>query len=509
VKISVIDLGFNSLKLVTYDVKQDNSFTVFDNESVPARLGEGLSQTGFLGAEPVRRAIDGLKFFREVNEFNGVRQTLPVATSAVREAANSQQFLRQIFSETGFKFRVLSGKEEALYSYSGAARSLGRSDILFFDIGGGSLEFVYTKSHKVRKILSLPLGGLRLTQMYGEHDSSFKKRNWDRMEERVTNLLPSKQELALNEETILVGVGGNLRALAKWDQQIRNYPFNKLHNYSIKRESLELMVRELSNLSSHEIGDIDGIGHDRAETLTAGALVINLIMRKLGFPRLTVCTHGLRDGVLASFLDDPVAYHNGRLSKTLRRTLLPVKQQLGPVVKGFVDMLESFDLLDQKEGQILSYGLRWSGSEVTERPEALFYLIMDDESFLSHRDQLIAALSTVEKDKPRSAEWLYQKYKSVLKAKKSKATVEKIATVLRFLEIVLRTDSRVKFSIVERGSKIRLRVVPGKSHFPESLFAESVRKLGDKLDRFVEYSINYEVAKWDKHPPALEKLEFN
>ncbi len=85
-KISVIDLGFNSLKLVSYDVKQDNSFTLFDQKSLPARVGEGLSQTGFLGSEPMRRAIEGLKFFREVNEFNGVRQSLPVATSAVREA---------------------------------------------------------------------------------------------------------------------------------------------------------------------------------------------------------------------------------------------------------------------------------------------------------------------------------------------------------------------------------------------------------------------------------------
>ena len=64
-------------------MKHDNSFRVFDNESVHAKLGEGLSQTGFLGAQPMRRAIDGLKFFREVNEYNGVWQSLPVATSAV------------------------------------------------------------------------------------------------------------------------------------------------------------------------------------------------------------------------------------------------------------------------------------------------------------------------------------------------------------------------------------------------------------------------------------------
>src|SRR5579872_7571276 len=106
-KVSVIDLGFNSLKLISYDVReQDSSFVAFDQESVPARLGEGLSQTGFLGSEPIRRAIDGLKFFREVNEIYGIRHSLPVATSAAREAANREQFLEQVFIETGFKFRV-------------------------------------------------------------------------------------------------------------------------------------------------------------------------------------------------------------------------------------------------------------------------------------------------------------------------------------------------------------------------------------------------------------------
>ncbi|MDG6997514.1 MAG: Ppx/GppA family phosphatase [Nitrososphaerota archaeon] len=506
-KISVIDLGFNSLKLVTYDVKQDSSFTVFDQKSIPARLGEGLSQTGFLGTTPIQRALDGLRFFREVNEFNGVKHTIPVATSAVREAANSEEFLKKVLSETGFKFRVLSGREEALYSYTGAARSLGQSNILFFDIGGGSLEFVYSREYKVRKILSLPLGGLRLTQMYGDSGSSFKQKDWERMEDRVFELLPSAHELGLARETMLVGVGGNLRALARWDQELRDYPLNKLHNYSMKRQAVSLMTRELSKLSAREIADVGVIGKDRAETLAAGALVIEFIMRKLGFAKLTVSTHGLRDGVLSSFLDDPLAYHRGKMSKTLRRTLKPDwKQRFYPAIKNFAGMLQNLDLIDKKEAEILAYELRWIMAETSERPEAVFYSIMNDESFLSHRDQLIAAITLVESKRPRSAEWIYQKYKSMLKGKKSKDVIEKLAGVSRFLEIVLRTDSRIRFSVAERGAKIKLRVIPGTHHFPETLFGISVKELADEIDRFLEYSVKYRKPKLDKLP-TLEGLE--
>ncbi len=505
-KISVIDLGFNSLKLVSYNVKQDNSFSVFDQKSVAARLGDGLNQTGFLGSEPIRRAIEGLKFFMEVNEFNGIKQSLPVTTSAVREAGNKDQFLRQVFAETGFKFRVLSGREEALYSYSGAARGLGQSNILFFDIGGGSLEFVYSRDYKVRKILSLPLGGLRLTQLFGDSDGSFKERNYYKMEERILELLPTKGELTLNDATTLVGVGGNLRALARWDQEFKDYPFNKLHNYSIKRESIELMAKELSQLSTAEIADIDVIGEDRAETMAAGALVIELIMRKLGFQRLTVSTHGLRDGVLASFLDDPIAYHRGKIAKTLRKTLKPNgKHSFPSAIKGFVEMLESLDLIDSKEAEILSYQLKWViGDASMLKPEALFYLMIDEETFLSHRDQLIATISAVELQKSRSAEWFYSRYKSMLKGRKSRNSIEKIAAVSGFLDIILRTDSKMKFSIVEKEGKIRLSITPGKQHLPETLLGSSVKQLADKLDRFVEYSVNYpnENARLEKevHP---------
>ncbi|MDG6905100.1 MAG: hypothetical protein JRN20_04865 [Nitrososphaerota archaeon] len=492
-KVSVVDLGFNSLKLVSYDVKQDNSFTLFDQKSLAARLGEGLNQTGFLGQEQMRRTIDGLKFFREVNEYHGVRHYLCVATSAVREAANSDQFLKQTFNETGFRFRVLSGKEEALYSFSGAARSLGRSNILFFDIGGGSLELVSARDSKVKKILSLPLGGLRLTQMYGEADGSFRNKSYDEMEERILELLPSKRELALNDETMLVGVGGNLRALARWDQVLRDYQFNKLHNYSIKKDSIEMMTNELSNLSVREITDIDVIGKDRAETLTAGALVIDSIMKKLGFRKVIVSTHGLRDGVLASFLDDPLAYHRGRLSKTMRKTLKPeLKIGLPLAVRSFVSMLESYDLIDKRENEILSYEMKWiTGESSVLRPEAFFYMIMDEETFLSHRDQLIAAISAAEHRKPRSADWLVRRYRMMLKGRKSEEMIEKIAAISKLLDIIVKTDSKIRFSIVENGSKLRLQVLPGKQHFPESLLGISMRQLGDKLDRFVEYSIKY------------------
>jgi len=492
-KISVIDLGFNSLKLVSYDVKPDNSsFSAFYQRSLPVRLGEGLSQTGFLGDEPARRALEGLRLFKELNEFNGVRYCLPIATSGVREAGNRDQFLSRVVEETGLRLKVLSGREEALYSFSGASRALGLSDSLFFDIGGGSVEFVSCRDSRVKKILSLPLGGLRLTQLYSASDGSFKGKALSTMKKRVLELLPTRAELKLDDRAVLMGVGGNLRALARWDQELRAYQFNKLHNYTIKRSSVKTMAEELSKLSGKEIGEIYAIGKDRAETILAGAVVVELTMRKLGFDRVTVSTHGLRDGVLASFLEDPVAFHQGRNRIVPRLKRRPEWWQTLPRSVGrFIVKLEDAGLLEGSEPRILAYAMRWVTSEAppTVRPEAVFYQIMDEDSSLSHREQLVAALTFAEMRKPRSAEWLFSAYRSMLKPKKSREAMEKLAAVSRFLEIIVKTDSRFSFSLDSRDPRVKIRVVPGRQEFPSSLLRASVAELGSRLDRFVEYSV--------------------
>ncbi len=492
-KVSVIDLGFNSLKLVSYETSErDSSFVAYDQESVPARLGEGLSQTGFLGSEPIRRAVEGLKFFREVNELYGIRHTLPVATSAVREAANREPFLKQVFEETGFRFRVLSGREEALFSYAGASRALGNSNLLLFDIGGGSLEIVYSDGRKIRNILSLPLGGLRLTQLYADRDGSFREKAYSRMEQRIMDLLPSREELVLKDDTILAGVGGNLRALTRWDQKLRDYPFNKIHNYSLKRESVDVMSKELAGMSSSEIGEIDVIGRDRAETLAAGALVIDSIMKKLGFRRLVVSTHGLRDGVLATFLEDPLGYHKGKIGKIPPKiaALLSEEQHTAVPMK-FLQSLREIDLIDEGEDRIISFALRWLLGEATSlRPESVFSLMMDEDSTLSHKDQLLGSLTVVELRRARTANWLYYRYRSMLK-QGSEKSVERFAAISRFLEILIRTDSKIAVSFLEGDAKIQLRIASRtpSQQFPHKILGVAVNQLGDELDRFIEYKV--------------------
>jgi exopolyphosphatase / guanosine-5'-triphosphate,3'-diphosphate pyrophosphatase len=118
-----------------------------------------------------------LKLFRDIINFQCIKYVLSIATSAVREAKNQNDFLDEVLQKTGFRFRVLSGRGEALYSYLGALQSTCIPSTLFFDLGGGSLELVYTENFKIKKFISFPLGALRLTQFFSGSGGGYVKKD--------------------------------------------------------------------------------------------------------------------------------------------------------------------------------------------------------------------------------------------------------------------------------------------------------------------------------------------
>ena len=479
-KASVIDVGYNSIKLVTYSVGPDNSFFAYEQRSNHARLGEGLDQTGYLSSEPVRRAISGLKQFREILDIESIRQVIPVATSAVREAKNREEFIKEAYQQTGFRFRVLSGMEEAMYSYRGAASAIDARDILFFDIGGGSLEVVYAENNQIKKVLSLPLGGLRLTQRYADREGIFSNKQYGKMRDEIYEILPSGDELGLSHDTVLLGVGGTIRALATYDQVRRDYPLYKLHNYQVSRDSIEKIHKQLESMSLAQIAEIGCISGDRAETIVAGSSVVELMMLKLGFLNLTVSTHGLRDGVLAAFLENPLAYHRGKLSKNFQtRPKSAFKFQYS---KNLIDALMHHRLLDAKERYILEYSSKQLFSQAGPvKPLPLFYLTVEDESVLGHRDQLISSLSIVNGIHPKTANWLFDKYRQLLKLK-HKRMIKKLSALLLLVELLEMSKAPVKVRIREKN-QIDLLVNSGrtKSGFPAVLMSDLAQDLGKYL----------------------------
>ena len=474
-KMSVIDLGFNSVKLVNYNVKDDDSFEIYEQEGMKAKLGEGLDEKGKLSKKPILRAIEVLKLFRDVIQLQPIKSVLPIATSAVREARNKEEFLNEVYRETGFRFKVLSEREEALYSYAGAIKSLQLPNTLFFDLGGGSLEIVHAEKFRIKKVISLPLGALRLTQQFAGKNSAFTEKDYKNMRRHIWNLLPSKKEFALDKNTVLVGVGGALRALARYDQKVTKYPFDKIHNYEMDFKSVNTINKKLSDMKSGEISKISVIGSSRAETIVAGSCVIDTLMDKFGFQNLHVSNHGLREGALSIFLENQKTYHSNNItSEQIRQSLSITKERsINQNAEGFLKGLIIFKLIGEREYVLLSYALKLMMEKSSyNNPQSWFYAIADEDMSLNHPDQLILGLSLVHTRHEKTADWLFSRYKSIL-TPQDKIVVKKISSLLNLLRFLEKTKAKIEIKKSEPG-KIELNVIPARG-VPKTLLQHILR----------------------------------
>jgi exopolyphosphatase/guanosine-5'-triphosphate,3'-diphosphate pyrophosphatase len=435
-----------------------------------------LDQTGFLGDKPIRRTLKTLKQFRAIVDLEQSNHVLPVATSAVREAGNREEFLKLAYQETGFKFKVLSEKEEAVYAFEGAKSATSVHAGLFFDLGGGSLEMVIYSEPTIRKILSVPLGGLRLTDIYAKPNGSYTKKNYARMRKRILELLPEKKHLPTSKNLDLVGVGGSVRALARYDQNRREYPLNKLHNYSMKKNAVESVHRALRRMSIRTLKKSPAIGQERSQSIIAGSLVVHLLMEKIGFRKLIVSTHGLRDGVLSAFLESPNSYRQGRVDKILIRGVTPTHMKASPQER-LAKSLLSHRNLTKREYSILSEALGHVLPDLPiYNPETLFYIVLEADSLLPHQDQLIMALAVARANGMRRTDWVQTNYKRLLD-KKSLEMVKKISVLIQLAQLQQKTDIRLSMSS-ERGIP-RLHITEGKQHIPKVLMKDILRDLED------------------------------
>lgn len=490
-KVSVVDLGFNSVKMVNYDIKKDGSYLAYQQEGVKVKLGEGLTKAGYLAGEPVERTIEALKLFRDVISFDSIRHVLPVATSAVRDAVNKADFLKLVQGQTGFQFKVLTGQEEAFYSYVGALESTCIPTSLFFDLGGGSLEMVYTENYSIKKVRSYPLGALRLSQKYSD-DGVFSKKAYGRMEDHILDVLPERKELGMSVDTTLVGVGGNLRAIARYEQELSDYQLDKIHNYRLDYPSVYAITKDLYRMDADELGETKAIGSNRVDTIVAGSAIISLLMQKLGFDKVAVSARGLREGILSAFLRDAKTFYNGSISSERAKAHVTFACQVEPLPQyafSLVRPLMASGMMREKERVILSHALKQMGDlPVVTNLSNLFHLIIDeDNAFLTHREQLILALAIVHTKKEKTVDWLFSRYRSILEPQNMRS-IEKISACISLSTILERSRAMVRLAI--SGKKVAIRILQGRQPVPAMLVANALKNFERAFNVSVSCQVN-------------------
>ncbi|HEX3512241.1 MAG TPA: Ppx/GppA phosphatase family protein [Solirubrobacteraceae bacterium] len=301
-RLAVIDLGSNSFRLVVFMAGAAGSWRRTDEIYEPVRIGQGMAETGELGAEPIERALATLDVFSHFCRASGLgpREVDAVATSAIRDARNADAFLSRARALSGLPIRVLSREEEARYGYLAADNSTTLSDGFVLDLGGGSMQLVRVQERDARESGSWRLGTVRMSERFLPPNGPAKRKQLQELREHVTDELGDADWLAAATRRgpgRLVGIGGTVRNLAAAAQRAAGLPSNGVQGMVIGADRLDELIERLAALPAAERANVPGVKPARADLILAGAVVVAGVLRAGGFDGLETTEAGLREGV--------------------------------------------------------------------------------------------------------------------------------------------------------------------------------------------------------------------
>ena len=284
-RIGVVDVGSNSVRLVVFD-GISRSPAYFYNEKVLCGLGAGLAESGRLNPEGRIRALNALRRFAALMEGIGAGALTGVATAAVREASDGQEFVAEVLRETGIELQVITGVEEAEYSAKGVLLGWPKADGLVCDIGGASMELAQVQDGVIGASGTSPLGPLKLQDHRGDVDALIAR--------EVRKLLDAVGGKAGH----LFLVGGSWRALARLDMSRRGYPFKVLHEYRLSATQVRETVAWIEELSAEELEAHTDTSRERLALLPMAARVMAALLEALEPDEIIISSYGLREGML-------------------------------------------------------------------------------------------------------------------------------------------------------------------------------------------------------------------
>ena len=300
-RIAAIDVGTNSIHMIIVE-EQKHGYRVIDKEKEMVQLGRGSLEGRPLTDDAIERGVEAMKKMAGIAERWKVNEVVAVATSAIREAPNRRRFLTAVQKASGIKVRVISGEEEADYIYRAvrSAVDFHGGTALAVDIGGGSVELIVGTAEQVYLTSSEPVGALRMSQMF-TLDRAATPAMLDECRAYVTKRLkkPLARVSALGFD-FSVGTSGTIVALATLAS---NGDTMSSGLKWLSRKRLRELIDALTPLSAADRAKRLAIDERRAETILGGAIVLDVIMRRLKLDQIRASDAALREGIVDSVLD--------------------------------------------------------------------------------------------------------------------------------------------------------------------------------------------------------------
>lgn len=297
-RFAAIDVGTNTTRLLIAE-EQGGSYRELDRRLTFTRLGEGVDSDRVIQPGPMKRTLAAIAEFCSVCGEFGVQKLTVAGTSAVRDARNSDEFLKAAEKLAGAPAVALTGDQEARLSFWGATGDLLAARCLVCDIGGGSTELVLgVPSSEIAGRISLDMGSVRLTERFLLSDPPATEEMLT-MESAIDQMLVRvDEEIPDIAGAVFVGLGGTVTTLAAIYLGLDRYVPESVDQAGVRRESLDALYRNLARMSLAERSRIPMLPEGRADVIVAGAAILSRIMARWGFDQVVASEKDILDGLL-------------------------------------------------------------------------------------------------------------------------------------------------------------------------------------------------------------------
>lgn len=298
--IAAVDIGTNSTHMIVARLT-GSGFEVITREKSQTRLGEGGGDMKKLSAAAMNRGVTALEHMRRIADAHGAR-VVAVATSAVREAANSDDFVERVRHAAGIEVEVISGLEEARLIHSAVMRALplGEDATMLIDIGGGSTEVVVFSSHVEHFARSFKLGSVRLMHRFFPDGRAARGDVDDARRHIASTIEPARAEVRRHFAKKAVVTSGTGETIARMCRMLESSePPRTMNGAVFTRQQLSEVWRMLVEAADNdERGRLPGMDPSRADIIVAGATILDEMGRSFGIKEFVYCDYALREGLL-------------------------------------------------------------------------------------------------------------------------------------------------------------------------------------------------------------------
>jgi exopolyphosphatase/guanosine-5'-triphosphate,3'-diphosphate pyrophosphatase len=299
-RCAFFDIGTNTILCLIAELA-GGQFTVLDDLAEITRLGEGVDRTAQISPQGEGRSREVLRRYLERCSALGVVKFFAVGTSALRDAQNSAEVRSRLKRELELEVRVISGEEEAAYSFLAAQKglSLAGRELLVIDIGGGSTEFIRGNDSGVSESVSLDLGSVRLTERF-VHSDPVSAEECNQMLAVMDRELAALKDrwFMKSSQLTMVGIAGTFTTLAAVEKKLVHYSHSEVHGTILDLAEVQRQARLFQGKTLAERKMIPGLEPKRADVILAGARLIEKIMFLFEIDRVIVSDQGVRYGLL-------------------------------------------------------------------------------------------------------------------------------------------------------------------------------------------------------------------